>query len=166
MGCFSRFCQHLKENCLSGATGRDEACVALVARLLSALCDLSPSVKSCFVPFAIHSSSKVSPNLSQICSYCFLIRFPPRPHFCHVPHLAKNSKKGKILASDVFLQSFLGSSTAWTEMISTLQDSSKQAWIVWQELVSSQIDAEMHEKLIPDSGSLSAILSHSTPVGI
>lgn len=111
------FCQHIKENCLSGATGRDEACIALVARLLAALCDLSPALKSCFIPFAVISSSKT----------------------------------------------LLGSSAAWTDVVSMLQECSKHAWGAWQELVSSNLASTFQEKLIPDSGNLSTILSHSTP---
>ncbi|XP_034241484.1 conserved oligomeric Golgi complex subunit 1 [Thrips palmi] len=111
------FCQHIKDNCLTGATGRDEACIALVARLLGALCDLSPALKSCFLPFAVISSSK---NL-------------------------------------------LGSSAAWTDMVSVLQECSRHAWDAWQELVSSNLAGTFQEMLIPDSGNLSVILSHSTP---
>lgn len=111
------FCKHIKENCLSGATGREEACIALVARLPAALCDLSPALKSCFLPFSVVASSK---NL-------------------------------------------LGSSAAWSDMVGVLQDCSKQAWIVWQDLVSSHLKSTLEEKLIPESGNLSAILAHSTP---
>lgn len=111
------FCQHIKENCISGAAGREEACVALVARLLKALCELSPALKSCFLPVAVLTSSK---NL-------------------------------------------LGSSAAWTEIVDTLQESSKHAWSTWQELVSSHIGTLLQDKLLPESGNLSAVLSHSTP---
>ncbi|KAK3915111.1 Conserved oligomeric Golgi complex subunit 1 [Frankliniella fusca] len=113
----NEFCKHIKENCLSGATGREEACIALVARLPGALCDLSPALKSCFLPFSVVASSKT----------------------------------------------LLGSSAAWSEMIGVLQECSKQAWTVWQDLVSSHLDTALKEKLMPESGSLSAVLAHSTP---
>lgn len=51
-------------------------------------------------------------------------------------------------------------------MVGILQESSKQAWTTWQELVSVHLKGMVQEKLLPESGNLSSVLLHSTPVSV